>query len=42
METINQRLDNLVMFLGELSRGELSTEETIYQANYHIATIDLL
>lgn len=42
METLEERLDNLTMFLLELAKGEIPYTEAQQQADYHIATINLL
>lgn len=42
METLKERIDNLEMFLSELAYGDMPITEAQSQADYHIATIDLL
>ena len=45
MESLQDRLDNLMMFLQEIANGDYGNhnlDELKSQANYHIATMDLL
>jgi hypothetical protein len=42
-ETLKERLDNLEMFLLELAKeSPVRSEEVRDQANYHLATMELL